>query len=153
MQTNDKGWISSLASAADTIDFAALADLALLGLAGLSIAAAVAIFVGSFIIAPIGLVSRSLRTSTVWIRQADWKPLRSLLLVVAMLCAIGAMTFLGAKAVYQANPVAEILLIILTGLILIFGGALILWRLANKAKQSATTMIRDQQHQSIRTGG
>ena len=152
MPTGPEESASSFAAALSNLDIGALLESGLLVLAGLCAIAATVILVSIAIVAPIRGVSSALGDFIAWLKETDWKPIRSLLLVMAMLAAIGLTSVLGAKAIYHANQFAETLLISILGLGLIVGGWYILWRLARRTKRAATQMVRDNSPQPEEAG-
>jgi hypothetical protein len=143
MQTDSGESVSSFTAVFSNLDIVSMLEIVLLVLAGLCAVAAIVILVSIVIVAPIRAVSQGIRAFAAWLKSADWKPVRSLLLVMAMLAAIGLTSVLAAKAVYHADQLAETLLIGVLGLGLVLGGWFILWRLARKTKQTAVRLVGD----------
>jgi hypothetical protein len=142
MSTNPDDWRQLLESMADIMRAASVADVVLLTLAGVSAAFALGIVLYVLVVVPIKATSGVVGAGIAWLTRRDWRWLRQTLVAIGAVVVAAVVVALSAMAVHGADPLAEIILLIVAAVVLTVVVAFLVFRAVVYTRKATRAVIR-----------
>jgi hypothetical protein len=141
-RTNSDNWKERSKAMANIISDFSVADFALLHLAGVSAVFAIVILLYVFVVAPLRATIDAIGAGIAWLTRLDLRWLPKTLIAGAAVILSVAFAGLAAIALSAADPVAEIIFLVVVAVALTIAAAFLVSWIVSFARKAARTVIR-----------